>query len=114
MNALPSAPRLVRAYGLQLYWSARHASHLLVLGNDQVALNPLAADILESCDGRRAVDELVGQLTGMQDSPLAEDIRAFVRSALRYGWLHEVSRFSPQDDASEPVPAGGRSPHRRP
>lgn len=74
----------------RLFWSAQYRCHLLMDGPDVWQLNTLAADILEHCDGQRSVDQLIALLGADKPAALHDDIRAFVTTALRRGWLQST------------------------
>ena len=53
-----------------------------------VKLNTPAAEILRRCDGRRSVDQIVGELELAFDrTALRDDVRTFIDQALQRGWL---------------------------
>lgn len=53
-----------------------------------VTLNTPAAEILRRCDGRRSVDEIVGELElAFARGALREDVHAFLAQARERGWL---------------------------
>ena len=54
-------PRLVT--GARLRYDEVREEHLLLIPEGAVRLNPTAADVLELCDGRRSLDDIVAALS---------------------------------------------------
>lgn len=54
-------PRLVS--GARLQYDDVREEHLLLVPEGAVRLNPTAAQVLELCDGRRSVEEIVATLS---------------------------------------------------
>ena len=54
-------PRL--ATGARLRYDDVREEHLLLIPEGAVRLNPTAADVLELCDGRRSLDDIVAALS---------------------------------------------------
>lgn len=63
----------------RLQWDGVRNRHILLYPEGLVALNPTAAEILELCDGRHSVDQIVAALAGRYESP---DITADVQELL--------------------------------
>ena len=53
-------PRFVR--GVRLQWDDIRKRHMLLLPEGALVLNPTAAAVLELCDGKRTVDEIIAEL----------------------------------------------------
>jgi pyrroloquinoline quinone biosynthesis protein D len=66
-------PRLVT--GARLRYDEVREEHLLLIPEGAVRLNPTAAEVLELCDGKRSVDDIVGALAARYKGA---DIRADV------------------------------------
>ncbi|WP_168735869.1 pyrroloquinoline quinone biosynthesis peptide chaperone PqqD [Cohnella fermenti] len=85
-RALSERPRL-RSPGRMKYDKARKTD-MLLLPERVVELNEAAGAILWLCDGRRSVEQMIGELeerygqTGLKD-----DIVEFLDSAAERGWL---------------------------
>lgn len=60
--------------------------HVLISPAGTVQLNSTAASILALCDGLRTREEIVNQVLAVIDVR-AEDVRAFLQSAGRRGWI---------------------------
>ena len=61
---------------------------VLLYPEGMVRLNKPAAEILQRCDGRRSIDDIVGELeTAFAHAPLADDVHAFIAQARERGWL---------------------------
>jgi pyrroloquinoline quinone biosynthesis protein D len=70
-------PRLVT--GARLRYDDVREEHLLLIPEGAVRLNPTAAEVLELCDGERAVDDIAGVLSARYEGA---DVRADVRELL--------------------------------
>lgn len=88
----PSVP--VDAYlrlapGLRLRWQAQQECHLLQLASGTVQLNPSAAAVLELCDGRHTLGDIVAALRARfpEVESLSDDILEFVDVAEQRGWI---------------------------
>jgi pyrroloquinoline quinone biosynthesis protein D len=54
-------PRLVT--GVRLRYDEVREEHVLLIPEGVVRLNPTAAEVLELCDGKRSLDDIVGALS---------------------------------------------------
>lgn len=82
-------PRLSSLYRMQ--FEPAQDSWILLYPEGMVRLNPPAAEILQRCDGRRTVDEIVTDLEiAFAQSPLHDDVMVFLSQALQRGWLQEA------------------------
>lgn len=64
------------------------ASHVLLLPERAVLLNPSAAEILELCDGTRTVAQVVEELERRYGDPrVREDVLEFLEEVLEKGWI---------------------------
>jgi len=60
----------------RLQWDGVRNRHILLFPEGLVALNPTAAEILELCDGRHTVEQIVTALGSRYESPdIATDVR---------------------------------------
>lgn len=66
-------PRLVT--GARLQYDGVREEHLLLVPEGAVRLNPTAAAVLELCDGKRSLDDIVGVLS---DRYAGADVRGDV------------------------------------
>ncbi len=83
-------PRLVT--GARLRYDDVREEHLLLVPEGAVRLNPTAAEVLELCDGKRSVDEIVGILTARYDgADLGDDVRELVDGLAAKGLLVDAS-----------------------
>lgn len=79
-------PRMSLFYRLQ--FEPAQASWILLYPEGMVRLNAPAAEILQRCDGRRTVDEIVAELEVVfAQAPLHGDVVVFLNQALRRSWL---------------------------
>ncbi|MFC5606168.1 pyrroloquinoline quinone biosynthesis peptide chaperone PqqD [Variovorax soli] len=61
---------------------------VLLYPEGMVRLNGSAAEILQRCDGRRTVDEIVAELEAVFAQPsLQDDVVGFLSQARQRGWL---------------------------
>ena len=66
---------------------------VLLYPEGMVKLNTPAAEILRRCDGRRSVDDIVGDLErAFARQDLAADVHAFLAQAREHGWLRTGAR----------------------
>jgi pyrroloquinoline quinone biosynthesis protein D len=77
--------RLASRYQLQTDPSG--SGHTLLSAKGPIQLNETAALILEMCNGRYTVEEIVARALRNKDNSLAEDVRAFLEAAQRRGWI---------------------------
>jgi pyrroloquinoline quinone biosynthesis protein D len=79
-------PQLVT--GARLRYDDVREEHLLLVPEGAVRLNPSAAAVLELCDGRRSVDEIVGVLSERYEGvDVGEDVRDLVDGMAQKGLL---------------------------
>jgi pyrroloquinoline quinone biosynthesis protein D len=82
-------PRMSALYRLQ--FEPTQDSWVLLYPEGMVRLNAPAAEILQRCDGRRTVEEIVAELEiAFAQTPLHDDVVAFLGQARQRGWLHEA------------------------
>jgi pyrroloquinoline quinone biosynthesis protein D len=75
------------ASGYQLKTGPSGSEPRLVSPKDSIQLNESAAAILDMCNGKYTVDEIVARVLRTGDDSLEEDIRAFLDAAERRGWI---------------------------
>ncbi|MBS0452464.1 MAG: pyrroloquinoline quinone biosynthesis peptide chaperone PqqD [Proteobacteria bacterium] len=86
MIARDERPRMSSLYRMQFEPSQDH--WVLLYPEGMVRLNGSAAEILQRCDGRRTVDEIVAELEAVFAQPsLQEDVVGFLSQARQRGWL---------------------------
>lgn len=79
-------PALHRTFRLQ--WEAVQQRWVLLYPEGMVVLNDSAAAILQRCDGRRTLEQIVEELqTAFARQDLESEIHAFVDHAVQRGWL---------------------------
>lgn len=60
----------------RLQWDGVRSRHVLLYPEGLVALNPTAAEILELCDGRRTVEQIVAVLrTKYESQNITSDVQ---------------------------------------
>ena len=64
-------PRL--ATGARLQYDEVREEHLLLVPEGAVRLNPTAAEVLDLCDGKRSLDDIVGALSARYDGANVRD-----------------------------------------
>jgi pyrroloquinoline quinone biosynthesis protein D len=88
MSELTDTARPAIARGMRLQWEPAQEAHVLLYPEGMVKLNGSAGAILSRCDGVRTLADIVADLERAYDtSGLAEDVRAFVTTALEKRWL---------------------------
>ncbi len=81
-----SRPAVAPMYRLQ--FEQAQDAWVLLYPEGMVRLNMPAAEILRRCDGRRSVDEIVGELElAFARSALRDDVHAFLAQASDRGWV---------------------------
>jgi pyrroloquinoline quinone biosynthesis protein D len=87
----PTARPLV-APMFRLQFEPAQDAWVLLYPEGMVKLNTPAAEILRRCDGRRSVDDIVGELErAFAQASLAHDVQAFIEQAQGRGWLKAAS-----------------------
>lgn len=82
-------PRMSALYRMQ--FEPTQDSWVLLYPEGMVRLNGPAAEILQRCDGRRSVDEIVTELEiAFAPTALRNDVVDFLSQALQRGWLQEA------------------------
>ena len=83
-------PAVAPMYRLQ--FEPAQDAWVLLYPEGMVKLNTPAAEILRRCDGRRSVDEIVGELeAAYAGAALRADVHAFLAQAGARGWLEAAS-----------------------
>ena len=81
--------RMSALYRMQFEPSQDH--WVLLYPEGMVRLNPPAAEILQRCDGRRSVNEIVTELeVAFAQTPLRDDVVDFLSQALQRSWLQQA------------------------
>lgn len=82
-------PRMSALYRLQ--FEPTQDGWVLLYPEGMVRLNGPAAEILQRCDGRRTVEKIVAELEiAFAQTPLLDDVVAFLSQALQRGWLQKA------------------------
>jgi len=80
--------RPVIARGFRLQWEPVQSAHVLLYPEGMVKLNRSAGEILQRCDGRSTVAEIVADLERVFDRhDLLADVAAFLALARARGWV---------------------------
>jgi pyrroloquinoline quinone biosynthesis protein D len=86
VSGVPLRPRLRGMYRLQ--WEAAQDAYVLLYPEGMVKLNPSAGEILARCDGKRELDDIIGELERLfSTSDLAADVYRFLDHGRLRGWL---------------------------
>ncbi len=81
-----SVPRI--AHGFRLQWEAAQDCHVLLYPEGMVKLNQSGGEILQRCDGRRSVSDIVAELEqAFTASGLEREVLGFVEVAGQQRWL---------------------------
>jgi len=79
-------PRMAAMFRMQ--FEPAQDSWVLLYPEGMVRLNTPAAEILNRCDGRRTVDEIVAELeVAFEQTALHDDVVVFLSQAQQRGWL---------------------------
>jgi pyrroloquinoline quinone biosynthesis protein D len=93
-----SRPRLPSK--VRVRWNAPRGQALLLYPEGALALNPTAHAVLELCDGRRTLGEIVSELAGRFDADHGEsadrhrmqaDVIAFLERLRQRGWVADAA-----------------------
>ncbi len=77
-------PRL--ATGARLRYDEVREEHLLLVPEGVVRLNATAAEVLELCDGKRSLEDIVGTLAARYDrADLGDDVSGLVDAMAQKG-----------------------------
>jgi pyrroloquinoline quinone biosynthesis protein D len=83
-------PRLVT--GARLRYDEVREEHVLLVPEGVVRLNPTAAEVLELCDGKRSLDDIVGELSARYDgADLGDDVRELVDALAQRGLVVDAA-----------------------
>ncbi len=83
-------PRLIT--GARLRYDEVREEHLLLVPEGAVRLNPSAAEVLELCDGKHSLDDIVGVLAARYDgTDLGDDVRGLVDAMAERGLLVDAA-----------------------
>jgi pyrroloquinoline quinone biosynthesis protein D len=83
-------PRLVT--GARLRYDDVREEHVLLIPEGVVRLNPTAADVLELCDGKRSLDDIVGALSARyQGADVRDDVVELVDAMAQRGLVVDAA-----------------------
>jgi pyrroloquinoline quinone biosynthesis protein D len=74
-------PALVRH--VRMRYDPKRERHVLLAPESVIVLNPTGADILELCDGRRTVTDIVGELARRYDRVVDDEVQTFLSQLAR-------------------------------
>lgn len=76
--------------GFRLQWEEAQNCHVLLYPEGMVKLNQAAGEILNRCDGKKTVDEIVADLNEtFGEADLKNDVYQFLEAAREQGWTKE-------------------------
>ena len=83
-------PRL--ATGARLRYDDVREEHVLLVPEGVVRLNPSAAEVLELCDGRRSLDDIVGALSARYvGAAVRDDVLELVDAMVQRGLVVDAA-----------------------
>jgi coenzyme PQQ biosynthesis protein PqqD len=83
-------PRLVT--GARLQYDDVRREHVLLVPEGAVRLNSTAAEVLELCDGKRSVDEIVGTISARYEgADLRDDVQGLVDGLTQRGLVVDAA-----------------------
>jgi pyrroloquinoline quinone biosynthesis protein D len=83
-------PRLVT--GARLRYDEVREEHVLLIPEGVVRLNPSAAEVLELCDGERALDDIVGALSARYEgADIRDDVLELVDAMAQRGLVVDAA-----------------------
>jgi pyrroloquinoline quinone biosynthesis protein D len=83
-------PRLVT--GARLRYDDVREEHVLLIPEGVVRLNPSAAEVLELCDGKRSLDDIVGALSARYEgADLRDDVVELVDAMAQRGLVVDAA-----------------------
>ncbi|HEY2259251.1 MAG TPA: pyrroloquinoline quinone biosynthesis peptide chaperone PqqD [Solirubrobacteraceae bacterium] len=84
--------RPLLATGARLRYDEVREEHVLLVPEGVVRLNATAAEVLELCDGKRSLDDIVGALAARYDSvDLGDDVRGLVDAMAEKGLVVDAA-----------------------
>ncbi len=92
----PARPRLARH--VRLAFCRTRQRHILLLPETVVVLNRSGADILERCDGRHTVTEIVDELGARYRSVPGDEVRRFLTRLVARRCVELTSGWELGDD----------------
>jgi len=85
-----SRPRLIT--GARLRYDEVREEHVLLVPEGVVRLNPTAAEVLELCDGKRSLEEIVGALASRYEgADLRDDVHGLLEAMTRKGLVVDAA-----------------------
>ncbi len=89
MNKLDSGSVVTINRKFRFQWEEAQDCFVLLYPEGMVELNPSAGEILQLCDGKKTVQDIVDELNGKFSHPegLEADVYEFLASADDNGWL---------------------------
>lgn len=85
-----SVPQLAPAHRFQ--WEEAQGCHVLLYPEGMVKLSPSAGEIIQRCDGRATVAEIIAGLRRQfPGAELEGDVRKFLKVAHENGWIRYES-----------------------
>lgn len=87
MIGIEADNRLRMAQGVRLFWDEVRQQHLLLFPEGLLVLNATAFAVLELCDGRRSVSEIVTILTAQYSSDIEKDVYHLLSRITQRGLL---------------------------
>ncbi|HSK61025.1 MAG TPA: pyrroloquinoline quinone biosynthesis peptide chaperone PqqD [Actinomycetospora sp.] len=98
MNAtVPRTGRPHVARFARLRYDASRERHVLLGPETVVVLNPTGADILELCDGRHSVADIVDELGRRYDRVVDDEVTQFLARLAARRWVAIEEGTSPDD-----------------
>jgi pyrroloquinoline quinone biosynthesis protein D len=83
-------PRLVT--GVRLRYDEVREEHVLLIPEGAVRLNPTAAEVLELCDGKRSLDDIVGALSARYErADVRDDVLELVDAMAQRGLVVDAA-----------------------
>jgi pyrroloquinoline quinone biosynthesis protein D len=87
---LPTRPEL--ATGVRLHWDAVRERHVLLYPEGALVLSPTAVAVLELCDGRRSMDDIVTDLSARYSgADVREDVAELLAAIVARGLVVDAN-----------------------
>lgn len=72
----------------RLQWEESQQKHVLLYAEGMVQLNDSATEILQLCDGKRSVQDIINILQNkFQEDNVPSDVMTFLAEAIDKGWI---------------------------
>jgi len=74
---------------IRMQWEATQDAYVLLYAEGMIKLNGTSAEILQLCNGKMTVKELIESLEKQYpEADIADDVKTFLGEAVENDWIH--------------------------